>query len=195
MRRVLVPTDFSEAALLVTREALSWVDAIDGELLLLHVVPDIFIRWLDQLAITFIDQSRLESAYAELRAEGQRQFSTWLPHQAYERCRTRVVVGDVADAIIEVAQVEAADVIIMRAPKRRWWRPVLTGSVTDTVRRRAPMPVVVCSGLEQTSSNGCWQGVRHPREQDAPGESAWQDKTKERWKRTPILKSWEARSG
>jgi hypothetical protein len=30
MRRVLVPADFSEAALLVTREALSWVDAIDG---------------------------------------------------------------------------------------------------------------------------------------------------------------------
>ena len=146
MRRVLVPTDFSAAALLVTREALSWVDAIDGELLLLHVVPDICIRWLDHLSITFIDQSRLASAYDDLRAEGQRQFSTWLPYQAHERCRTRVVVGDTADAIIEVAQVEAADVIIMRAPKRRWWRPVLTGSVTDTVMRRAPVPVVVWAG-------------------------------------------------
>jgi nucleotide-binding universal stress UspA family protein len=195
MRRVLVPTDFSEAALLVTREALSWVDAIDGELLLLHVVPDIFLRWLDQPAISFVDQARLESAYAELRAEGQRQFSTWLPPQAYERCRTYVVVGKVADAIIEVAQVEAADVIIMRAPKRRWWRPVLTGSVTDTVRRRAPMPVVIWSGLEQKPSNGCWQGVRQPREQDASGESARRNRTQERWASTPILKSWSARSG
>lgn len=55
MRRVLVPTDFSEAALPVTREAMSGVDAIEGELLLLHVVPDFFLRWLDHLAITFID--------------------------------------------------------------------------------------------------------------------------------------------
>jgi len=190
MRRVLVPTDFSEAALLVTREAMSWMDAIEGELLLLHVVPDIFLRWLDHLAITFIDQSRLESAYEDLRAEGQRTFSTWLPYQAHERCRMLVVVGDTADAIIKVAQVEAADVIIMRAPKRRWWRPVLAGSVTDTVMRRAPVPVVVWAGLEQMSSSGCWQGLWHPHEQDAPGEGGWRDRRRERWERTPILKSW-----
>jgi nucleotide-binding universal stress UspA family protein len=190
MPRVLVPTDFSEAALLVTREAMSWVDAIEGELLLLHVVPDLFLRWLDHLAITFIDQSRLESAYEDLRAEGQRTFSTWLPYLAQERCRTLVVVGDTADAIIEVAQVEAADVIIMRAPKRRWWRPVLAGSVTDTVMRRAPVPVVVWAGVEQMSSRGCWKGVRHPHEHDAPGKGAWRDRRRARWERTPILKSW-----
>jgi nucleotide-binding universal stress UspA family protein len=164
MRRVLVPTDFSAAALLVAREALSWVDAIDGELLLLHVVPDICLRWLDHLSLAFIDQSRLASAYDDLRAEGQRRFATWLPSQAHRRCRTRVVVGNTADAILEVAQVEAADVIIMRAPRRRWWRPVLTGSVTDTVMRRAPVPVLVWSGLEQLPSGGWWQGVRQPRE-------------------------------
>jgi nucleotide-binding universal stress UspA family protein len=190
MRRVLVPTDFTEAALLVTREAMSWVDAVEGELLLLHVVPDIFLGWLDHLAISFIDQSRLESAYEDLCAEGQRKFSTWLPYQAHERCRTLVVVGDTADAIIEVAQVEAADVIIMRAPKRRWWRPISVGSVTDTVMRRAPVPVVVWAGLEQMSSSGCWKGVRHPHAQDAPSEGAWQDRRRERWERTPILKSW-----
>jgi nucleotide-binding universal stress UspA family protein len=55
MRRVLVPTDFLEAGLLMTGEALSWVEIMGGELLLLHVVPDIVLRWLDPLAITFID--------------------------------------------------------------------------------------------------------------------------------------------
>ena len=174
MRRVLVPTDFTTAALFVTREALSWVDAIDGELLLLHVVPDICIRWLDRQSITFIDESRLASTYDELCAEGQRQFSSWLPSLAHERCRTRVVVGDTADAIIEVAQVEAVDVIIMRAPKRRWWRSVLIGSVTDTVMRRAPIPVVVWSGLNQLLSTRCWKGGWHPREAEhlrAPNNS------------------------
>jgi nucleotide-binding universal stress UspA family protein len=62
MRRVLVPTDFSEDASLMTREAASWVTAMDGELLLLHVVPDICLRWLDHRALSFIDRARLEAA-------------------------------------------------------------------------------------------------------------------------------------
>ena len=166
-----------------------WVDAIEGELLRLHVVPDLLLRWLDHLAITFIDQSRLESADEDRRAEGQRTFSTWLPSQAHERCRTLAVVGDAAGAIIEVAQVKAADVIIMWAPKRRWW-PVLAGSVTDTVMRRAPVPVVVWAGVEQMSCRGCWKGVRHPHKHDAPGQGGWRDWSRARWERTPILKSW-----
>ncbi len=74
MRRVLVPTDFSETAWLVTAEALSWVEAIGGELLLLHVVPDIVLRWCDDLAISLIDRTRLEAAYGELcKASGDFQ--------------------------------------------------------------------------------------------------------------------------
>jgi nucleotide-binding universal stress UspA family protein len=47
MRRVLVPTDFSEAALLVSREPVFWLATMGGEVLLLHVVPDICLAWLD----------------------------------------------------------------------------------------------------------------------------------------------------
>jgi nucleotide-binding universal stress UspA family protein len=195
MRRVLVPTDFSAAALLVTREVMSWVEAIEGELLLLHVVPDIFLRWLDHLALTFIDQSRLESAYEDLRVEGQRKFTAWLPYPATEHCRTLVVVGETADAIVEVAQAEMVDMIIMRPPDRRWWRPLLAGSVTDSVMRRAPVPVLVWTGLEQVASSGGRKGARPLHEQEAHAEGAWQGRRRERWERTPILKSWWARSG
>jgi nucleotide-binding universal stress UspA family protein len=194
MHRVLVPTDFSPAALLVTREVMSWVHAIEGELLLLHVVPDIFLRWLDHLAISFIDQSRLEAAYEDLRAEGQRKFTAWLPDLVPERCRTLVVVGETADAIVEVAQAEMVDVIIMRPPDRRWWRPLLAGGVTDTVMRRAPAPVLVWTGLERAASSGGRQGVRHPHRQDAHEEGAWQGRRRERWERTPVLRSWWART-
>src|SRR5262245_24550360 len=136
MRRVLVPTNFSAAAGFVTREVLTWIDALGGELLLLHVVPDIYIPWLDHLAMTFMDQTRLEATYDELRAEGQRQFSAWHPEPAHDRCRTLVVVGDTAKAIVQVAQVERVDVIIMPAPQRRWWRPSLVGRVTRAVMRQ-----------------------------------------------------------
>jgi nucleotide-binding universal stress UspA family protein len=189
MRRVLVPTDFSEAALVVTREAVSWVDAMGGELLLLHVVPDIYLRWLDHMVMTFVDQTRLEAAYDELREEGQRKLSTWLPYPANERCRTLVVIGDTADAIVEVAQVEMVDLIIMRAPKRRWWRPTLVGSVTDAVMRRASVPVVAWAGLDQIACSGFWQGGLRSQEPDTLQEGAWRERKGERWENKHILKS------
>jgi nucleotide-binding universal stress UspA family protein len=189
MRRVLVPTDFSEAAWRVTEEALSWVEATGGELLLLHVVPDIFLRWCDDLALSFIDQTRLETAYKELCEEGQRRFSIWLPSTAHERCRTFVTVGETADAILKVAQAEKVDVIMMRAPKRRWWRPLLAAGVTDTVMRNAPVPVVVWAGL-QKPAGGWWPGVSRPDEQATPQEDAWRERRRARSERTPLLKSW-----
>src|SRR5262245_60377573 len=173
MRRVLVPTDFSAAAWLVTREAVAWVEALGGELLLLHVVPDIALRWLDHLALSFIDQTRLEAAYDDLRAEGQRQLARWRPDPALDRCRRLVVVGDTADAIVQVAQVEGVDVIRMPAPQRRWWRPRLVGSATEAVMRRASVPVVVWPGLEQMATRGWWRGARRPPAQDTRQEGAW----------------------
>jgi nucleotide-binding universal stress UspA family protein len=190
MCRVLVPTDFSEAALRVTREAVSWVDAVGGDLLLLHVVPDLYLGWLDQLAMTFIDQTRLEAAYEELREQGQREFSTWLPYAVHERCRARVAVGDIADTILKVAQEEMADVIVMREPQRRWWRSILAGSLTDTVRRRASVPVVVWDGLEKMASNGTWSEERRPHGRDPLQQGAWPDRRRAPWEKIHVLKSW-----
>jgi nucleotide-binding universal stress UspA family protein len=176
MPRVLVPTDFSEAAWLVTREAASWVTAMHGELILLHVVPDLVLSWLDHPAIAFIDQTRLAAAYEELHEQGQRNFAAWLPYPDSERCRKLVVVGNIADAIISVAQVEIVDLIIMPAAKRRWWRALLPGSVTNTVMRRASVPVAVWAGLERKAGGGFWQGVRCRHAWD----SAWEGLGRER---------------
>jgi nucleotide-binding universal stress UspA family protein len=192
--RVLVPTDFSAVGLLVTEEVLSWVETRGGELLLLHVVPDIFLRGLDDLASNFIDQTRLATAYGDLRDEGQGKFSTWLPYPINKRCRTLVVVGDTATAILQVAQQEAVDVIMMRAPRRRWWRPRLAGSITDTIMRNALVPVVIWAGLEQRRVSASGQSVRRPdgqdTHQDTQRDGAWRERQSARWERPTPLQSW-----
>jgi len=187
---VLVPTDFSEATLRVISEAVSWVDAVGGELLLLHVVPDLYLGWLDQLAMTFIDQTRLEAAYEELYAQGQREFSAWLPHAVHARCRTLVAVGDMTGTILKIAREEMAEVIIMRAPMRRWWRPIRTGSLTDAVRRRASVPVIVWDGLEKMASSERWPEARHPHARDPRQTGTWRDRRSARMEHTDVLKSW-----
>jgi nucleotide-binding universal stress UspA family protein len=160
MLRVLVPTDFSPTSLRVIRQVRAWVEAIGGEVLLLHVVPNIDLPWLDCLATIFVDQAQRETAYEHLYAESHRKFSTWLPYPENACCRTLVVVGHTADAIVQVAQAEGVDLIVMRAPRRRRWRPMLLGSVTDSVIRRAPVPVVVCLGLEPVLLSALWMHTR-----------------------------------
>jgi nucleotide-binding universal stress UspA family protein len=189
MCRMLVPIDFSEAALRLTREVVSWADALGGDLLLLRVVPDIYLGWLDQLAMTFIDQARLEAAYEELREQGQREFAAWLPFAVHARCRTRVAVGQMADTIVKVAQEEMADVIIMRAPQRRWWRPLLAGCVSDMVRRKASVPVVVWDGLKNMSSTGLQPEIWHPRAPEPLQSGAWLQRRSTSQEKTDVLKS------
>jgi nucleotide-binding universal stress UspA family protein len=186
---VLVPTDFSEATLRVIREAVSWVDAVGRELLLLHVVPDLYLGWLDQLAMTFIDQTRQEAAYEELYAQGQREFSAWLPYAVHARCRTLVAVGDRAGTILKIAREEMAEVIIMRAHMRRWWRPIRTGSLTEALRRRASVPVIVWDGLETMVSSEIWPNVRHPHARDPLQTSTWRDRRRAQMEQTNALKS------
>jgi nucleotide-binding universal stress UspA family protein len=195
MCRVLIPTDFSAAALHVTREAISWLDAMGGDLLLLHVVPDIYLRWLDQLAMTFIDQTRLEAAYEDLREQGQREFSTWLPLTVRERCRRRVAVGDLADTILKVAREEMADVIIMRVPKRRWWRPIRTGSLTDAIRRRASVPVIVWDGLGNMASSVICPHTPRPQARDPRQTGPWRARRKARQEHIDVLQSRSVQRG
>jgi nucleotide-binding universal stress UspA family protein len=186
---MLVPIDFSEAALRLTREVVSWADALGGDLLLLRVVPDIYLEWLDQLAMTFIDQARLEAAYEELHEQGQRELSAWLPAAIHARCRTRVAVGQTADTIVKVAREEMADVIIMRAPQRRWWRPLLAGSVPDMVRRKAAIPVVVWDGLEPTAATGLRPELWHSPAPEVLQPRTWLERHSASEEQTHALKS------
>jgi hypothetical protein len=139
--------------------------------------------------MTFIDQTRLEAAYEDLREQGQQEFSAWLPYAVHERCRTHVAVGDIANTILDVAQEDLADVIIMRAPQRRWWRSILAGSVTDAVRRRASVPVIVWDGHEKMVSRGMWSEAQPPHGRDPLQQGTWPNWRRAPWEKTHVLKS------
>ena len=66
---------------------------------------------------------------------------------------------DAADAVLEMAQEEGVDLIVMRAPKRRWWRPILAGSVTDTVIRESVYP---STHLGRTRPDVCQRMLERP---------------------------------
>lgn len=147
LTRILVPTDFSDTSWAVMQYVRPWIDAIGGEVLLLHVVSPIFSRWSDPTDTIFIDRASFETFYGELYEQAHAQLVTWLPSAGDDRVRPVVVVGNPAHEIVRVAREQQADLIIMGASRRGRWHRVLWGSVTAQVIRQASVPVITLSGV------------------------------------------------
>ncbi|HSB31389.1 MAG TPA: universal stress protein [Candidatus Sulfobium mesophilum] len=57
--------------------------------------------------------------------------------------KTRLEEGDVSEKIVQVAEEEKCDIIIMGAKKRSWLRKIFGDNVVERVIQSAPCPVLV----------------------------------------------------
>ena len=79
MVRMLVPTNFSDTSQAVMRYLLPWIDAVRGELFLLHVVPEILSRWSDVMDTMFIEATLHDDVYRDLCEQAHSQLWNLLP--------------------------------------------------------------------------------------------------------------------
>lgn len=132
--QIVLATDFGAASEAATGEALRLAAALQAKLLAISVIdPGTltvagFRRRVDQ------ERTRLESAATELVVRGRREgvainFLIW--------------EGEPAEAIVEAARAEHADVLVVGSHGRGTLGRALIGSVSDQVVRHAPCPVLV----------------------------------------------------
>jgi len=76
---MLVPTNFSDTSQAVMRYLLPWIDAVRGELFLLHVVPEILSRWSDVMDTMFIEATLHDDVYRDLCEQAHSQLWNLLP--------------------------------------------------------------------------------------------------------------------
>ena len=125
IKRILCPTDLSLYSENAVRYALALARAHDAELILLHCTES-----LDGKA------DLLDSVRQHIDA-----FDS--------RCRLVVGPADhIDEEIMTQAQIERADLIVMRS-RRRPHRAALLGSTAESVCRRAPCPVLVMHSDER----------------------------------------------
>jgi nucleotide-binding universal stress UspA family protein len=154
MKRILVPTDFSAPSLAALTQAVHYVQAVDGALLLLHVIEGAPLRWyavdglpeapsacIEPTASFLLPQPSRTSVARDLVAEAEWKLAALLPPQP-ERFRALVTVGQAVAEIIRVARAQDADLIIMGSHDRRGLRRWFRRRVTDQVRRHAPAAVL-----------------------------------------------------
>jgi len=135
--RILVPYDFSDAAADAIRHAAAWADALDGEITLLHVVePVVYPEFYSvdilpdnlMMRLTTRSEEALDEAAAELL--GGRASSTL------------VEVGRAADTIVNLADPERFDLVVMATRGLSGLEHVLLGSVAESVLRRCRVPML-----------------------------------------------------
>jgi nucleotide-binding universal stress UspA family protein len=139
LRRILVPTDFSDEARRAAETALELVGArVKGELVLLHAyhMPVEYtaygalptsVRFLDDIA---------EASKAELA-----KWATDLTRRGWQVTAT-VEEGAPAGVIQRVAEERQVDLVAMGTHGRGGWKGVVLGSIAKRVVQHAPCPVL-----------------------------------------------------
>jgi len=139
LKKVLVPTDFSESARHALTYGVSFAKEYGAELVLLHVVENLTVGYASDLfpvPMAEVFQEISGYAKAELGKLGAEARAKGLGAQEH------VVMGKPSAEIIRFAQENAIDMIVLGTHGKGMLDQALFGSTTERVVRRSPCPVL-----------------------------------------------------
>jgi nucleotide-binding universal stress UspA family protein len=139
IRRILVPTDFSDCARKALQYALPFAREHGAALTLLYVLPSpVYVGGEFGAANYAVVES-------EVRENAQKDLAKLVAEEVRDAisAETRVRTGSPALEIIQAAKEIGVDLIIISTHGRTGLKHALIGSVAEHVVRRAPCPVLV----------------------------------------------------
>ncbi len=151
LKKVLVPTDFSESARHALTYGISFAREYEAELQVLHVVENLTVGYASDLfpvpmAEVFQEISGYAKAeLAKLAAEARARKVDVIEH---------VVQGKPSAEIIRFAKENEVDMIVLGTHGKGMLDQALFGSTTERVVRRAPCPVLTVRVAEHAFVDG-----------------------------------------
>ena len=139
LKKVLVPTDFSESARHALRYGISFAREYEAELVLLHVVENLTVGYASDLfPVPMAEVFQEISGYAktELAKLGEEA------RQRGVKAQELVVQGKPSAEIIRFAAENQVDMVVLGTHGKGMLDQALFGSTTERVVRRAPCPVL-----------------------------------------------------
>jgi nucleotide-binding universal stress UspA family protein len=147
IEKILVPSDLSEHSQRALRYAVALATDNNATVTVVHVANELNAWELFSEEFGFVNAAArtwpLDRVLEEASLELHRFLETQMDAIKQVRCVTkRVVIGPVARAITHAADDLRSDLIIMSPRRYRGLRRILSGSITDTVTRMSPCPVL-----------------------------------------------------
>jgi len=139
LKRILVPTDFSESARHALRYGVSFAREYEAELLLLHVVENLTVGYASDLfPVPMAEVFEEISGYAKAELA---KLGTVVREKGLA-ARELVAQGKPSAEIVRVAREETVDMIVLGTHGKGMLDKALFGSTAERVIRRAPCPVL-----------------------------------------------------
>ena len=140
IRKILCPTDFSEPSYAALQTAAELAAHFGATLCLLHVTPTMPPAPTDLLVVSTNSEYYEHSMQADAAQRLQTMVRSRVPGdvQAYPLVRS----GDAATQIVQAADDEHADMLVISTHGLTGWRHLVFGSVAETVVRLARCPVL-----------------------------------------------------
>jgi nucleotide-binding universal stress UspA family protein len=139
IKKILCPTDFSEASYKALTAANELALHCCAELYLVHIFssleevpPDFAGSGLSLWEIEELLKGSAENSLQEVAKKVSKELHV----------RQTVTLGEAADEIIRISRSEKVDLIVMATHGQTGWRHLVFGSVAEKVLRLAPCPVL-----------------------------------------------------
>jgi universal stress protein A len=147
VQHILVPTDFSEYADYALDYAIELAQKLQAHLTFLHVIYPMPLTMED------FDASGFTPYLEEIETDAQQRLQILLNRVRQEGLQgeTAIVQGVPFQAIVDMAESQDIDLIVMGTHGRTGLTHVLMGSVAERVVRMAPCPVLVTRGKTESS--------------------------------------------
>lgn len=136
---ILFPIDFSESSKKILPYVLTLSTAFGSTVHLLYVVRD--LKYLTSFHVPHPSLTQIENEIAE---SSQKMMEKVCEEelQGCHRFVKKILIGDPAHEIIQYAQDEKIDLIIMGTHGRKGLEKALFGSVAEKVVKNSPVPVL-----------------------------------------------------
>jgi nucleotide-binding universal stress UspA family protein len=140
IRQILAPTDFSASSKQAVACAYEWARTFGAKLMLLHVLG---IEKLPSY-MGFLPQGGAAAILEDLECQARLALTRLLPQAEDVKVEViaQVVTGTPYFKIIEIAQQEKADLIVIATHGRTGLSHFVMGSVAERIVRLAPCPVL-----------------------------------------------------
>ena len=152
LKKILCPVDFSEPSDAALVSAVELAERYSASIILVHAITQIDQTPSPSYTLTHHLMDQIPKIMGQMTENAHKAMQDLIKNHVEERipAEHRVVIGDPAESIVELAENEEADLIVMATHGRSGIKGLFFGSVAEKVVRSAACPVLTMRYKEKS---------------------------------------------